>query len=264
MHKSHRLSVGATCLVSILCLFSCAQSPRHRPRDVPPDTVWAGGIDGGHYFHCGVDQKKGVNPCTIWNEETGEIVVQDDFWVFGEDRAATAEELAFNYWDGERIGLQNITGEGRYLTLERAGGLRPLTVCEVLADLPKFDGTMVAVLGRLDTTDRGKSLLQKGCSDGGGANQVAQFQVVDNPRPPLPKIGPWHLDGKAVREKWAIVRRTTNLELVRPSPKATVFRCWEVVYGRLRVTVDSPPSILSSGDDIQPADVPESCFPWMK
>ena len=93
MHRN-LLAVGKATflLVVIACLCSCVQSPPHRPTGVPSNAVWAGGVDGGSYFLCGVDQKRGVNPCTLWNDATGDVMLQDDFWVSGEDRAATLEE----------------------------------------------------------------------------------------------------------------------------------------------------------------------------
>jgi hypothetical protein len=42
------------------------------------------------------------------------------------------------------------------------------------------------VLGRLDTTNKGKTLVQKGCSET-AAHQTSVLRVNDNPHPPLPQ-----------------------------------------------------------------------------
>ena len=96
-------------------------SPPHRPSGVPPNAVWAGGPDGGSYFVCGVDMVKGVNPCTVWNDRSGAVIVSDDFWISGQDRAATAGELRFGWYDGAVIGLQVVTADQKHLTLQSEG-----------------------------------------------------------------------------------------------------------------------------------------------
>jgi hypothetical protein len=62
--------------------------------------------------------------------------------------------------------------------------------------------------------------------------------------------GPWHLNEKTVREKLALVKSTTDLEYVRPSPTTAVFRSWAVVYGRVEGSADSQATIISSGHGI--------------
>ncbi len=189
-----------------------------------------------------------MNACSIWNDQTGAIVVQDQFWVSGQDRAATRQELSFAAWDGELILLQTLTPDGKYLALERATGLHPLTVCEVLAQLPNIAGKVVAVLGRLDTTNEGKTLVQKGCGQTTD-HRISELRVIDNPSPPRPQTRPWHLNRKTVREKLALVKSTTDLEYVRPSPTAAVFRCWAVVYGQIEAR-DSETAVVSNGNGV--------------
>jgi len=94
-------------------------------------------------------------------------------------------------------------------------------------------------------------MVQKGCDREVSVDQFARLQVIDNPSSPLPKIGPWHLNEKTVREKLALVKSTTDLELVGPSPTASVFRGWAVVYGQLQATTGSSIALVSSGNGIR-------------
>lgn len=244
--------------VYVLCEFFLgrAQPPSHRPKGVPLNAVWAGGLDGGSYFLCVVDKEKRVNPCTVWNEETGSVIVSGDFWVSGQDRAAIAEELKYGWYDGHVIGLQVLTSEKRYMTLERVEGIRPLTLCEVLAKLGSFQGKAVAVLGRLDVTNEGKTLRQLGCQNaGGGDSSLHQVRVIETTDAPQPPMGRLYLNEKSVREKLAMVKGSTNLDYVRPAPPLKVFRSWAVVYGRVQSARDSggeaAVTLVSSGNGIE-------------
>jgi len=223
--------------------------PRQRPSGVPPNAVWAGGTDGGRYFLCTVDEPRNVNPCKVWNDETGQIIANEDFWVSGEDRAANSAELKYGWYDGERIGLQIVTSEGRYLALERASGLKPITLCELLTSVTDFEDTPVAVMGRLEIANNGELLSQRGCR----ANSPADFSSVrvvetGGPRPPG---GQLHTNEKSVRTQLAVLKAGTNLDYVRTVP-VKEFRSWAVVYTRVERSARSNPpfTLVSSGRGI--------------
>jgi hypothetical protein len=245
---------GIVAIVALDNAFSqmSGSPPTHRPNAVPANAVWAGGPDGGSYFLCTVDQARNVNPCTVWNEETGEVMANGDFWVSGQDRAATSDELKYRWYDGRVIGMQVLTVQKRYLTLERAPGLRPVTVCDLVAQIDAFQNEEVAVLGRLDVTNGQKVLIQRGCPSGSstGNIQISTVRVVEIGGPDPPK-GQLYLNERSVSEKLAIVKSTTTLDYV-PAKPAGQFRSWAVVYGRVVYTRDSTPPITlqSTGNGI--------------
>ena len=220
--------------------------PRHRPSGIPPNAVWAGGPDGGSYFLCTVDSGRNVNPCTIWNEETGQKILSEDFWVSGEDRAATAAELKYAWYDGLVIGMHVLTAEKKYLALERVSGLKPMTVCELIANVSEFENGPVAVIGRLDVTNEGKLLSQKGCQVT-LPGELSRLRVLDagGPHPPM---GQLYTNHKAVRAKLALLKSGTALDDPPKSPMKE-FQSWAVVYGRVEQTKSSIPPItlVSSG-----------------
>jgi hypothetical protein len=88
------------------------KSPPDRPAGVPSGAVWAGGLDGGSFILCGVNPARKVNPCTVYNDYTGQIMERGDFRLKAEDRAVGAEELKYAWADrGGMIGL----ADGRVL-----------------------------------------------------------------------------------------------------------------------------------------------------
>lgn len=95
-------------LVTFAALLSCAcrKVPPDRPAGVPPQAVWAGGLDGGSFILCGIDSKKDVNNCVVYNEDTGQVMDRGAFRLRTENRAARTEELQYNWadWNG-MIGL---------------------------------------------------------------------------------------------------------------------------------------------------------------
>ena len=96
----------------ILCLLTmktigCKSKVEAPPRPplVPATAVWAGGVDGGNFFECDVDEKHSVNRCLIYNDSTGDVNGGGFFQLSGLHRAAQANELKFDFFDGERIEL---------------------------------------------------------------------------------------------------------------------------------------------------------------
>jgi hypothetical protein len=237
-----------------LCGF-CDYSPAHRPTGVPANAIWTGGPDGGSYISCGIDKDRGVNPCTVWNDYTGEVIVSD-FWISGEDRAAMPNELKFGWYDGIVIGLDIVTAKKRYLTLERVAAFHPITVCELLTDLDTFDGKAVAVLGRLDVTNDSKTLGQQSCEDDSQrtASSFRRLQVVEESSAPMPTMGRFYLNKKSVESKLAAVKATTELGYVRPLHPIGEFRSWAAVYGRVESDGSTGAKVVrlvSSGNGIE-------------
>ena len=110
--KSIAFVVGIALFVAMLDLLGCHKpaslEPKIRPANVPQDAIWAGGADGGAYVRCGVDISRKVNPCTVWNDYTGNIVESGDYILTNQARAAVQAELRIAAADfGGHIYLQN-------------------------------------------------------------------------------------------------------------------------------------------------------------
>jgi hypothetical protein len=78
-----------------------------RPAGVPDDAIWAGGRDGGCFVKCEVDVAKSVNNCVAYLDSNGHVLQRGEYRIRGEARAATTEELAYAWCDGNAIGLKN-------------------------------------------------------------------------------------------------------------------------------------------------------------
>lgn len=96
--------------VLLAALFSCHRAaslePTRRPSGVPGTAVWAGGADGGAYIKCTVNKDRNVNPCTVWNDYTGQVAESGEFRLARENRAATVAELRFRGVAGGVIFLE--------------------------------------------------------------------------------------------------------------------------------------------------------------
>jgi len=88
---------------------SCAGRTHPRPEGVPPDAVWAGGVDGGNWITCTANAKDDFNQCTVYHDYTGEVRLSAEFVLEAEVRAATQAELVFSYAD---VGHKTIILEG--------------------------------------------------------------------------------------------------------------------------------------------------------
>ncbi len=53
-----------------------------RPENVPKSAFWQGGLDGGAWYQCSNTKKDLQYYCTIYNDFTGEIIIQDNFDIY--------------------------------------------------------------------------------------------------------------------------------------------------------------------------------------
>jgi hypothetical protein len=72
----------------ISCGGARSAEPEKRPAAVPAEATWAGGVDGGSYVLCTVDQAKGVNRCEVWNDYNGDLVESGEYSLREQKRAA--------------------------------------------------------------------------------------------------------------------------------------------------------------------------------
>jgi hypothetical protein len=83
----------------IACDSDAKLEPKTRPSRVPGDAVWVGGADGGAYVRCAVDVIRKVNPCSVWNDYTGDLVESGNYRLQMQGRAATESELRIRFPD---------------------------------------------------------------------------------------------------------------------------------------------------------------------
>jgi hypothetical protein len=131
---------------------------------------------------------------------------------------------------------------------------KPVTVCEVLSDLPKYSGKDVAILGRLDCDigliDRTCFLAQDQCErpittegyDWPTKLLVGDYWEEGMPKPPS---GNPQIDELTLIEKLSLLRKTTKLGLHKEPQFKTEGRTitfshfadlkdeWGIAYGRI-------------------------------
>lgn len=109
-------------LAMCIMISGCQPSQRadYTPERLPPipeSAEWAGGVDGGAWLECWLDEEQGANWCTAWDDQTGAVVVRT-FFVLRETRHPVSEEdLNYSHFSGNYIGLS----DGRVLEPVKAG-----------------------------------------------------------------------------------------------------------------------------------------------
>jgi hypothetical protein len=125
-----------------------------------------------------------------------------------------------------------------------------MTVCEILTDLPMYDGKPVAALGRYSFREKGRWLAEQSC--GQPASDPTLWLVedtTDGPRPP----NNFELDGAAVERKLAEVRKRTALGKFRFG--TSDYDRWALVYGRVEsrrgdAAKTAPADLVFRGDGV--------------
>ena len=109
----------------------------------------------------------------------------------------------------------------------------PLTVCEVLRDLPAAEGKTIPILGRYSFRERGRWVGQQTCEPplGTDGNPGPQLILVEDSKdgPKLPED--FELDGAALRTKLQAMLKHTALGKFRFG--STDYDRWAVIYGRV-------------------------------
>lgn len=106
--------------------------------------------------------------------------------------------------------------------------LVPLTVCEVMADLPAHEGKIVAAIGRYSFRSTGRWLGEQTCNASGPTPELWMVEdTKDGPKPPEHL----NLDSAALKSKFALVQRRSTLGNFRFG--TSDYDRWAVVYGRV-------------------------------
>jgi hypothetical protein len=131
--------------------------------------------------------------------------------------------------------------------------LEPLTVCEVLKDVPTQDGKTVAVLGRFSFRREGRTLNEESCGmnrEAGEPPPPNAIRLTDDSKngPKPPEV--FALDGSAVNRKLKTIQEHTRLHTFRFG--TADYDRWAVVYGRLEVDKAKPPAarLVYRGDGV--------------
>jgi hypothetical protein len=126
--------------------------------------------------------------------------------------------------------------------------LKPVTVCELLVNQDKYNGTNVAVIGRYDYTNEGSWLTEDTC-DWKPGNEVVWRNIIwvhccYQPAPDPPS-GSLLLDESALIEKLALLRKSTKLQFQSrkqyklkdgkrvSAGMSDVKETWAVAFGRI-------------------------------
>jgi hypothetical protein len=104
----------------------------------------------------------------------------------------------------------------------------PLTVCEVLRDLPAHQGKNVAVLGRYSFRTNGRWMGEQACDP--ASVEAPQLLLQEDPEGPKPP-DQFELDGVAVTKKLTEVQRRTSLGKFRFGTPD--YDRWAVIWGRV-------------------------------
>jgi len=107
--------------------------------------------------------------------------------------------------------------------------LTPLTVCEVLRDLPAREGKTVVVAGRYSYRQNGRWIGEQTCDPASAAPPLLWLMEDSRAAPKLPDD--FELDAGAVHRKFAEMQHRTTLGKFKfGNPE---YDRWAVIYGRV-------------------------------
>ena len=126
-------------------------------------------------------------------------------------------------------------------------------VCEILRDLPSYNGKVVAVVGRFSYREEGKFLSEKKCDSmksEGHPDPAALLVVYDSKSAPKPARD-LYFDRSLVDKELELIRRQTSLASFRFGSQD--YDRWAVVYGRIEMNKDSAPRSKPLRSEFEPA-----------
>ncbi len=127
--------------------------------------------------------------------------------------------------------------------------LVPLTVCEVVADLPAQDGKIAAVIGRYSFRAIGRWMAEQACPAAANAPAAsAELWMVEDPKDAPRPPEHLNLDSAALKAKFALVQRRSTLVNFRFG--TSDYDRWAVVYGRIERRA---PGAAASDPKLKPA-----------
>ncbi len=127
------------------------------------------------------------------------------------------------------------------------GVLVPLTVCEVVRDLPAQEGKVIALLGRYSFRTTGRWMGEQACESSAPSVRPQLWLVEDLKNGPEP---PEHLklDGSSLKKKFADVQLRTSLGKFRFG--TADYDRWAVVFGRVEQRKGERPTLIYRGSSV--------------
>jgi hypothetical protein len=129
--------------------------------------------------------------------------------------------------------------------------LVPYTVCEIVQELPRYEGKSVAAVGRYSFRQEGRWLGEQDCAATASAPPILWLSedANDGPKPPAD----FELDGVTLSHKLADIRKHTALGKFRFG--STDYDRWAVVYGRVEprkgdAAKKAPADLVFRGDGV--------------
>ena len=153
-------------------------------------------------------------------------------------------------WLGVLFVMVCLSGAGLYAAED---SLPVLRVCEILHDLPSYDGKVVAVVGRFSYREEGRFLSEKTCDSiksEGHPDPAAMLVVYDSKSAPKPARD-LYFDRSLVDKELEVIRRQTSLASFRFGSQD--YDRWAVVYGRIEMNKDSAPRSKPLRNEFEPA-----------
>jgi hypothetical protein len=110
-----------------------------------------------------------------------------------------------------------------------ADPIAPVSVCEILTDLPAHEGKEVAVLGRYSFRKDGRWIGEQTCDPASGTPPIL-WLTEDSAAAPKPP-GNFELDATTLNRKFAAMLKQTTLGKFRFG--TSDYDRWAVVYGKV-------------------------------
>ena len=120
------------------------------------------------------------------------------------------------------------------------GPLVPLTVCEVLHDLPAQNGKSVAVLGRYSFRANGRWMAEESC--GAQSDTPSELWLVEDVKDGPKAPSDFEIDGATLHKKLTEMQKHTALGKFKFG--TLDYDRWAVIYGAVQ---------LRKGDDLKKA-----------
>jgi hypothetical protein len=103
------LFAAALCLPLVACQQSSELESPPRPRGVPENALWAGGLDGGDFIVLSPAKAVGTYSAKIYDDHSGELEFSGDLRL---SKPSTApidvnDPKSYSGWDGERLHLRD-------------------------------------------------------------------------------------------------------------------------------------------------------------
>lgn len=112
-----------TFLLACLACGACQEpemedfAPKRLPL-IPQTATWVGWSDGGSWIECSYEPNLDTNWCTVWSDQSGEVMTRTYFVLRDTGQGVPEKELQYNFFSGHHIEL----ADGRILEPKRYHG----------------------------------------------------------------------------------------------------------------------------------------------